>query len=282
MTTRRDLAGLIGAGAVAAGALTLASNGASAQTAGKNTFDRIIANKKLRLGAVTSSAPWFMKDPATGKWGGHFYTIGAALAADMEVELELVETTWGNAVLDLQADKIDIMFGLNPTPKRAMAVDFSGTVYDSALVVIAKPGFEPKTWADMNRPDMKISVDVGSAHDQIASRLCSKAQISRFKTINEAMLALRSGRVDAQCIFWMGAVRAVKADPALGKVVVPQPFFGSTSNAAFRREPDKTWRDFVNTWIVYARGLGLVRSAVVESLEQVGVTSEDIPAGITL
>lgn len=282
MTTRRDLAGLIGAGAVAAGALTLASNGASAQTAGKNTFDRIIANKKLRLGAVTSSAPWFMKDPTTGKWGGHFYTIGAALAADMEVELELVETTWGNAVLDLQADKIDIMFGLNPTPKRAMAVDFSGTVYDSALVVIAKPGFEPKTWADMNRPDMKISVDVGSAHDQIASRLCSKAQISRFKTINEAMLALRSGRVDAQCIFWMGAVRAVKADPALGKVVVPQPFFGSTSNAAFRRESDKTWRDFVNTWIVYARGLGLVRSAVVESLEQVGVTSEDIPAGITL
>lgn len=282
MTTRRDLAGLIGAGAVAAGALTLASNGASAQSAAKNTFDRIIASKKLRLGAVTSSAPWFVKDPASGKWSGHFYTIGAALAKDMEVELELVETTWGNAVLDLQADKIDIMFGLNPTPKRAMAVDFSVGAYDSALVVIAKPGFEPKSWADMNKPEVKISVDVGSAHDQIATLLCPKAQITRFKTINEAMLALRTGRVDAQCIFWMGGVRAVKADPGLGKVVVPQPFFGSTSNAAFRRESDKTWRDFVNTWIVYARGLGLVRSAVVESLEQVGVTSEDIPAGITL
>lgn len=282
MTTRRDLAGLIGAGAVAAGALTLASNGAGAQAAGKNTFDRIIANKKLRLGAVTSSAPWFIKDQASGKWSGHFYTIGSALAADMEVELELVETTWGNAVLDLQADKIDVMFGLNPTPKRAMAVDFSNPVYDSALVVIAKPGFEPKNWADMNKPEVKISVDVGSAHDQIATRLCPKAQISRFKTINEAMLALRSGRVDAQCIFWMGGVRAVKADPSLGKVVVPQPFFGSTSNAAFRRETDKTWRDFVNTWIGYARGLGLVREAVVGSLEQVGVTPDDIPAGISL
>lgn len=282
MTTRRDFAGLIGAGAVAATALTLTASRAEAQAAAKNTFDRIVANKKLRLGAVTSSAPWFMKDPASGKWGGHFHTIGSALAADMEVELELVETTWGNAVLDLQADKIDIMFGLNPTPKRAMAVDFSTTVYDSALVVIAKPGFEPKNWADMNRPDVKISVDVGSAHDQIASKLCSKAQISRFKTINEAMLALRSGRVDAQCIFWMGGVRAVKADPALGKVIVPQPFFGSTSNVAFRRETDKTWRDFVNTWIVYARGLGLVREAVITSLDQVGVTAEDLPPGITL
>jgi polar amino acid transport system substrate-binding protein len=282
MIARRDLAGLIGAGAVAATALTLASGSASAQSATQNTFDRVMAKKKLRLGAVTSSAPWFMKDPATGKWAGHFYTIGAALAADMEVELELVETTWGNAVLDLQADKIDIMFGLNPTPKRAMAVDFSGTVYDSALVVIAKPGFEPKSWADMNKPEIKISVDVGSAHDQIASRLCPKAQITRFKTISEAMLALRSGRVDAQCIFWMGGVRAVKADAALGKVIVPQPFFGSTSNAAFRREPDKTWRDFVNTWIVYARGLGLVREAVVSSLEQVGVMPDDLPPGITL
>ena len=95
MTTRRDLAGLIGAGAVAAGALTLASGGANAQAAAKNTFDRIVANKKLRLGAVTSSAPWFMKDPASGKWSGHFHAIGSALAADMEVELELVETTWG-------------------------------------------------------------------------------------------------------------------------------------------------------------------------------------------
>ncbi|AMJ63708.1 transporter substrate-binding domain-containing protein [Bosea sp. PAMC 26642] len=282
MIARRDLAGLIGAGAVAATALTLTANSASAQSATQNTFDRVMAKKKMRLGAVTSSAPWFMKDPATGKWAGHFYTIGAALAADMEVELELVETTWGNAVLDLQADKIDIMFGLNPTPKRAMAVDFSGTVYDSALVVIAKPGFEPKSWADMNKPEIKISVDVGSAHDQIASRLCPKAQITRFKTISEAMLALRSGRVDAQCIFWMGGVRAVKADAALGKVIVPQPFFGSTSNAAFRRESDKTWRDFVNTWIVYARGLGLVREAVVSSLEQVGVMPDDLPPGITL
>lgn len=282
MTTRRDLAGLIGAGAVAAGALTLASSKASAQAAGQNTFDRIMAAKKLRLGAVTSSPPWFMKDPASGKWAGHFYAIGSALAKDMDVELELVETTWGNAVLDLQADKIDIMFGLNPTPKRAMAVDFSNGVYDSALVVIAKPGFDPKSWADLNKPEVKISVDVGSAHDQIATLLCPKAQITRFKTINEAMLALRTGRVDAQCIFWMGGVRAAKADPGLGKVIVPQPIFGSTSNAAVRREPDKTWLFFVNTWIGYARGLGLVRTAVVESLDQFGVKPEDIPAGISL
>jgi polar amino acid transport system substrate-binding protein len=278
MIVRRDLAGLVGAGALAATALSLSS---PARAQGANTFDKVMAAKKIRLGAVAAAQPWFYKDQVAGKWGGQFYDIGSALAADMDLQLELVETTWGNAVLDLQADKIDVMFGLNPTPKRAMVVDFTGTVYDSALVIIARPGFEPKTWAELNDPKVKISVDVGSAHDQVAARLCPKAQIVRFKTIEEAQLALRSTRVDAQCIFWMGGVRAVKRDPGIGKVIVPQPMFGSTSNAAVRREADKTWRDFLTTWIVYARGLGLIREAVVASLAKIDLSLDDIPPGVT-
>ena len=280
MIGRRDLAGLLGAGAVTATALTLASGAAKAQGA-QNTFDRVIAAKKVRVGAVAAGLPWWYRDNATSKWGGQFYDISSALATDMDVKLELVETTWGNAILDLQSDKIDVMFGLNPTPQRAMAIDFTGKVYDSALVVIARPGFEPKTWNDLNDPKVKISVDVGSAHDQVASRLCPKAQLVKFKSIDEATLALRSQRVDAQCIFWMGGVRAVKKDPALGKVVVAQPLFGSTSNAGVRREPDKTWRDFLTTWIVYSQGLGIIRTAVANSLEHVGLSLDDIPPGVT-
>lgn len=280
MIARRDLAGLLGAGAVTATALTLASGAAKAQGA-QNTFDKVMAAKKVRVGSVAAGLPWWYRDNATGKWGGQFYDIASALATDMDVQLELVETTWGNAVLDLQSDKIDVMFGLNPTPKRAMAVDFTGKVYDSALVIIARPGFEPKTWAELNDPKVKISVDVGSAHDQVASRLCPKAQLVKFKSIDEATLALRSQRVDAQCIFWMGAVRAVKKDAGLGKVVVPQPLFGSTSNAAVRREADKTWRDFLTTWITYSAGLGIIRTAVVNSLEHVGLSLDDIPPGVT-
>src|ERR1700752_4380552 len=105
MIIRRDLAGLVGAGALAATTLSLSST-ARAQ-AGQNTFDRVMATKKIRLGAVAAAQPWFYKDQAAGKWGGQFFDIGTALATDMDVQLELVETTWGNAVLDLQADKID-------------------------------------------------------------------------------------------------------------------------------------------------------------------------------
>ena len=279
MVQRRQLAGLFGAGA-AAGAILASGQAAVAADGPQSTFDRVTGSKILRVGAVAAGTPWWVKDQVNGTWGGQFYDISKALAEDIEVELKLVETNWGTAVLDLQSNKIDVMFGLNPTPKRALAIDFTGTVYDSALVAIARNGFEPKLWADMNKPEVRIAVDVGSAHDQVASRLCPKAQIIRFKTVDEATLAVRSGRADAQSIFWMGALRAVKKDPGFGKVVVPQPLFGSTSNAGVRREADKSWRDFLNTWIGYARGLGLVREAVVASLAKIDLSLDDIPPGI--
>ena len=65
-------------------------------------------------------------------------------------------------------------------------------------------------------------------------------------------------------------------------IVTPKPIFLTTSNAGFRREPDKTWRDFVNVWIDYNRGLGVVRQAIVSNMQLVGVEESDFPAGLTL
>ncbi|TWF58798.1 transporter substrate-binding domain-containing protein [Neorhizobium alkalisoli] len=283
MVSRREFAGLLGGGAVAAAVVGASASAARAQAAPAtgNTFQQIVSSKKLRIGGVPTGAPWTVRDKASGVWGGQFVDIGKALAADMEVELEVVETTWGNAILDLQANKLDVMFGMNPTPKRALAVDFTVPVYNSALTVIAKPGFEPKTWAELNKPEVRIAVDMGSAHDQVASRLCPNATFLRMKTLDEATLALATGRADVQSIFWQGGVKAVKANPRLGTCIAPTPLFGSTSNAAVRRETDKTMRDFLNTWIVYAQGLGIVRQAVLDSLQQVDISLNDLPAGVT-
>ncbi|MBD8554545.1 transporter substrate-binding domain-containing protein [Rhizobium sp. CFBP 8762] len=283
MVTRREFAGLLGGGAIVAAAVGASSKAANAQaaSAATTTFQQVMSSKKLRIGGVPTGAPWTVRDRETGQWGGQFYDIGKALATDMEVELEMVETTWGTGILDLQANKLDVMFGMNPTPKRALAVDFTVPVYNSALTVIAKPGFEPKTWADLNKPEVKLVVDMGSAHDQVASRLCPNATITRLKTLDEATMALSTGRADAQAIFWQGGVKAVKTNPRLGTCIAPLPLFGSTSNAAVRRETDKTMRDFLNTWIVYAQGLGLVREAVLNSLLKVDITLEDLPSGVT-
>ncbi len=288
MLSRRSLAGLVGtglfgAGTAAAGAAASALvTPARAQDASESAFDRIRRTRKLRTAAVAGGAPYYQKDIATGQWRGFYVDMAKALATELEAELELSETTWGNAVLDLQANKIDLFFGLNPTPKRALVVDFSVPVFSNAFTVIAKKGFAPKTWAELNSPEVKLAVDVGSSHDAVVTRLCPKAQVVRFKSADEATLALSTGRVDAQCLILMLAMTVLKKNPALGQLVVPNPVFATTSNAGFRRERDKTLRDFVNTWIDYNKGLGFIRQTIVSNMELVGVTEADMPAGVSL
>ncbi|GJD51483.1 Membrane-bound lytic murein transglycosylase F [Methylobacterium crusticola] len=282
MISRRSLAGLIGAGTLAAAGLGSLAAPALAEDAPESTFERIRRTKKLRTGAVAGGAPYYHKDLASGQWRGFYVDMAKALAAEMEAELELTETTWGNSVLDLQANKIDLFFGLNPTPKRALVVDFSVPVFNNAFTIVARKDFKARSWAELNSPEVKIAVDVGSSHDQVVSRLCPKAQVVRFKAADEATIALQTGRVDAQCLILMLALTVLKKNPALGQLVVPSPVFSTTSNAGFRRERDKTLRDFVNTWIDYNKGLGFIRQTIVSNMELVGVTEADMPAGLSL
>jgi polar amino acid transport system substrate-binding protein len=257
---------------------------AAAQTAaaGESTFDRVRRTKKLRIGAVVGGAPYYDKDINSGQWRGFYIDISKALAAELEAELEITETTWGNSVLDLQANKTDIFFGLNPTPKRALVLDFSVPVFNNAFCFVTKKDFKPKSWAELNSPEVRISVDAGSSHDQVVTRLAPKAQITRLKTADDATAALQAGRVDAQCLVLVLALTVLKKNASLGQFLLPTPIFATTSNAGFRREPDKTWRDFVNTWIDFNKGLGFIRSAIYSNMELVGVTEADIPPGVTI
>ncbi len=284
MATRREIASIIGLGTVAAIAAGAAAPDAAAQTAnaGESTFDRVRRTKKLRIGAVVGGAPYYDKDISSGQWRGFYIDISKALAAELEAELEITETTWGNSVLDLQANKTDIFFGLNPTPKRALVLDFSVPVFNNAFCFVTKKDFKPKSWAELNSPEMRISVDAGSSHDQVVSRLVPKAQITRLKTADDATAALQAGRVDAQCLVLVLALTVLKKNASLGQFLLPTPIFATTSNAGFRREPDKTWRDFVNTWIDFNKGLGFIRSAIYSNMELVGVTEADIPPGVSI
>ena len=279
MVSRRMVGSAAGiALAMAAGATAPAL----AQPANESVFDRVRRTKKLRSAAVAGGAPYYHKDLATGQWRGFYIDLLKMLAEELEVELELSETTWGNAVLDLQSNKIDIFFGLNPTPKRALVVDFSIPCFSNAFSFITKRGFAAKTWDDLNKPEVKLAVDLGSSQDQVVTRLCPKAQVSRFKTADEATIAVQTGRADAQCLVLILALTARKKNPSLGDVLVPTPLFATTSNAGFRREPDKTWRDFVNAWIEFNKGLGAVRNAIVSNMELVGISESDFPPGVTL
>jgi polar amino acid transport system substrate-binding protein len=278
MDRRRFVAGSV----LAAGLAGIAPAAWSQTDATESAWARIQRTKVLRMGAVPGQAPYYIKDPASGEWAGFMIDFGRDLAQSLKVKLEIQETTWGNAVLDLEANKIDLFFGLNPTPQRALVVDFSEPLFNNAFVLLARKEFSATSWDALNKPEFRVAVDNGSSHDQMITRTCPNATIVRLENAPTATLALQSGRVDAQVLVIILALPVLKKNPSIGHIVVPAPVQNTTTNIGFRKETDKTWQNYVNKWIASARADGKVKAVVMGNLEKlVDVKPDEIPAGIS-
>ncbi len=279
MTNRRHfLAGIAAAGTAGTWAMQ-----ALAQTdTTESAWARINRTKVLRMGAVAGAAPYYHKDLASGEWQGFMIDFGKSLAAGLNVKLEINETTWGNSVLDLQSNKIDVFFGLNPTPARALVVDFSDPLFNNAFVLVARKGFSPKTWDELNKPDVKIAVDIGSSHDQVVTKMCPNAQIIRLEKAADATLALQTGRADAQVLAVVLALTVVSKNPTVGHIVLPTPTQATTTNLGFRKETDRQWVEYVNKWIAQTRASGKVKEVVLSNMQTLsGVKPDQVPSEIS-
>lgn len=275
--TRRALA--TGAAVLPA---TLFIGRARADTSDQSTLERVSRTKQLRMAVVSGSPPYFKKDLATGEWAGAAVEMAKAIASIWSAEVVYIESTFGNSVLDLQSNKIDIAFALNPTPQRALAIGFTRPYIVAPFGCLAKSGFEPKSWSDLNKPDIRIAFDLGSLHETCARRFAPKAQLTGYKTIDDCVLALQGGRIDAQVIAATIGLSTVGRNPSLGPYhLLSTPTVSLPSCYGIQREPDTRFAEVVNAWIDFNRGIGTIREQMINGLALNGVTLEQVPAELS-
>jgi len=277
MTTNFQRRSWLGAAAVLAA--TVAAPSWAQDNANMATWERIASTKTLRIAAVAGGAPNYQKDLATGEWSGIMIDLANNLASRLGAKLVITETTWGNAVLDLQSNKIDIFFGLNPTPQRLKVIAFSQPLYNNAYSLIAKKDYNPKTWDEMDDPEVTIAVDVGSSYDNLVTTMYKKAKILRFEKSADATLAVQTGRADVQPLVVTLSAGIVKKNPGIGHVVVPEPIKGTSTNAGFRMEPDQRWKEYVDSWIAELRKTDAINTIVLTNLDKLmNIKRSEIPA----
>ena len=270
----------IGSGAALAAATAAP---ARAEDAADNTLDRVRAAKVMRIAVLPGELPYFNKDLASGAWSGMCIEMASDIAKLLDVKLEYTESTYGNSILDLQANKIDVGFALNPTPQRALVVDFCGAVFHHPFGAMLKKGMEAKTWADINKPEVKIAVDVGSANEAVARRFAPNATIKSLKSRDEVMLEMSSGRIDCVVNALVLGLTAIAKNPNLGTYKILQtPSVAIPSSMAVRRESDKRWRDFLAVWVDYNRGIGQMREWFIKGLALSNVKPEDVPVELNI
>lgn len=260
----------------AAAAVTMITMGATAQ-AQDSTMEQVRDNGVLRVG-VTQAPPWYSKDPMTSEWtGGLGISMGKAMAEDLGVEFEPVEVTWGTAVAALQANRIDLMYVLDDTEERRQAVSFPDEplLYYS-LAVLASDDLEITDWADLNTPDIRISVPQATSMDAFVTENIPDADIQRFPGNSEAIAAFQAGRVDAVTLFHPPLIAARKS-LGTGQIVVPQPVESRPSSVALRQEEDTEFVDWVNEKITEYYSSGQTQLWYEEFLTEFGLDPASVP-----
>ncbi len=246
--------------------------------AAASTLARIKSTGVLRVAVLVGQEPYFHKDLASGQWSGACIDMANDIASKVSAKVAYVESTWGNQILDLQGDKIDLAFAVNPTPERALVIDFSTPILVHSFTVITRKGFaKPQTWEEINQPGVKIAVDIGSTHELIARRYCPKATILGFKTRDEAILAVATGRADCNVSLAVLSVTTLKKNPNLGELAIPRPLLTLPTNLGIRAEPDRRYKDFLSAWADYNRAMGQTREWMLKGFGAVGLKPEDIP-----
>ena len=257
---------------------------ATATTAVAQTskVDEIRSRGTLRMAGILNEDPYFSKDPRTGQWRGFAVEMARDIAENIGVKLEVVESSWANSILDVQSGKVDLALALTALPKRALSVHFtSPTYYNSFVIISPKASMKDKTWAQLNDPSITIAVDLGSAQDQITKQMLPKAKILRFKTRDEAVIALTSGKADAVINTVLNGMVMTKKNAALGKVYVPHPLLSSPSVIGLNYKTDDTWKQFVSAWADYNRRVGNNQTWILKGLEPFGIGLDDLPEGFS-
>ncbi|HEY0911006.1 MAG TPA: transporter substrate-binding domain-containing protein [Bradyrhizobium sp.] len=275
--TRRGIAGA----AVLSAAMIGTAEAQPAQSV-ESTFDRVNRTKVLRIAALPGELPYFQKDIATGEWKGAAIEFARDIAKVYDAKLEYVESTYGNSVLDLQSNKIDLAFALNPTPARALVIEFTKPFFIHPYGCLAKQGFAPKTWDDINKPEIRVACDLGSLHEVAARRFAPKSQITAYKNRDDATLAFQSGRADVFILAAILGLSTVARNRSLGPYyLLEHPLVALPSAMGVRREPDTRFLDVINAWVDYNRGVGQIRDWLLAGLALNGVQPDDVPPAVT-
>ena len=208
-------------------------------SASKNDLlEKIQKNGKLVVGMSADYAPYefhYIDENGKDVIGGFDVDIANEIANKIGVNLVIQEMDFDALVSALPAGKVDLVIsGMNPTEERAKVVDFSEVYYNSkhGILVRAEDADKYQTFADLE--GAKVGVQLGSTQEKIAKTEIPNVNLQQLSNINNLILELKAGKVDAIVMEKPVAEMAVKSNPelAVGKPIYEEQTGGNAVGIA--------------------------------------------------
>ncbi len=208
-------------------ALLLAATTAVAP-ASAGGLDDARSRGRLLVGVMTDFPPFGYLDPS-GKPAGFDVEIARYLAKalfDEDGRLETVPVTTGSRIPFLYSDWIDmIVAAMTVTDERRQVLEFSDPYFVAASLLLVPAGSPVRGIADL--AGKTVAVSEGSIQEKDIAALAPAAKRVVFRTIPEAVRAIKEKKADALCQDDMLVLALAKQDRGLkaaGRPILSRPY----------------------------------------------------------
>lgn len=216
----------------------------------QSTLQRILEAGEIRIGTTGDWNPMSMRDPTSNTYIGFDIDVVTELAKDLGVEVVFVPTEWKTLVSGMVAGKYDISTSASITPSRIRTVGFTHSYYQVGTVPLAlkKTIKRFKGWDDINRPDVRVAVTMGTSFEQQVKQFFPQAAIKAVEAPARDFQEVLSGRAEVSITSNLEASKLTRTYPQLAIVPVDQP--RSPADLAFiTPQNDQVWINYLNHWI---------------------------------
>jgi ABC-type amino acid transport substrate-binding protein len=183
---------------------------------------------KLLVGVKTDFPPFGYLD-SSGKPAGFDVDVARYLARALfedEGRLELVPVTSGSRIPFLYSDWIDMIVAtMTVTEERRQVLDFSDPYFVSASLLLVPAGSGVRGIEDL--AGKTVAFLEGSVQEKDLEQVAPGAKRVAFRSMDEAVAALRGKKVDALCqddMLVLALARGSRDLKAAGKPILPRPY----------------------------------------------------------
>ena len=189
------------------------------------------------------------RNPQTGMIEGIDADLSKELAKELGVELEIVESSFGTFIADLQAGKCEIgMFGVGATLARAQAAAFSDPYLLTSIYGVGRKGGKVDTWEDIDKEGIKVAVTLGSYIEPFMKDYLKAAEVVIVAPPATRESELIAGRVDIIMTDYPTAVKVTdEFDWAV--TVAPNETLRLTPYSYVVPHGDQIWLNYVNLFV---------------------------------
>lgn len=192
--------------------------------------------------ATEATYPPFESMNSQGQMVGFDIDILTAICTHMNRTCQFVNQPWDSLIPGLELGKFDVIFGsMAITPERQKRVDFTKPYYNNTASFVAAKASQLSLDPNILK-DKTIGVQGSTTFDYYIQAVYGNIlQTNRYASIQDALLDLQAGRIDAVfgdtpiILQWLNTGANIKAYTMVGQPISDTQFFGAGDGFAVKK-----------------------------------------------